>query len=95
MKSLESTFTFFETYLDFSDLIVKDALFGFINQSDDNLNILNILFLKTLSFFSKFYSKFLLKSKFSKFFTYFKLFIFNSNQRLLALYRFLLCLVVE
>ena len=31
---------FFETYLDFPDLTPQDALFDFINESDNNLNIL-------------------------------------------------------
>ena len=31
---------FFETDLDFPDLTPQDALFGFINESDNNLNIL-------------------------------------------------------
>ena len=37
---MESTFIIFETDLDFPDLTPQDALFGFINESDNNLNIL-------------------------------------------------------
>ena len=37
---MESTFIIFETDLDFPDLTQHASLFGFINESDNNLNIL-------------------------------------------------------
>ena len=37
---MESTFIIFETDLDFPDLTPHASLFGFINESDNNLNIL-------------------------------------------------------
>ena len=43
---MESTFIIFETDRDFPDLTPHASLFGFINESDNNLNILqNHMFL--------------------------------------------------
>ena len=52
LKFFGTNLLFFETDLDFPNLTPQAALFGFINESDNNLNILQNHILLILSYAS-------------------------------------------